>query len=100
MITKPDRIPRGDEESWVNYIKNVDRPLDNGWFSVKQPDPQSLKDGITWEEARVAEREWFANNSPWASLDFEYQQHLGRDNLMASMSDLLSGLIAKRYALL
>ena len=100
MITKPDRIPRGDEESWIRYIKNEDRPLANGWFSVKQPDPQALKDGITWEGARAAERDWFANTAPWSSLDFECQQHLGTGNLTSSLSDLLSGLVAKRYVLL
>ena len=81
----------------MRYIKNEDRPLENGWFSVKQPDPQALRDGITWEEARAAEQEWFSSNAPWAGLDYELQQHLGRENLMSSMSDLLSSLIAKRY---
>ena len=69
----------------------------NGWYSVKQPDPQALKEGITWEGARSAERDWFANTAPWSSLESEAQQHLGTGNLTARLSDLLSALVAKRY---
>ncbi|CAL1711881.1 unnamed protein product [Somion occarium] len=96
VLTKPDRIPAGEEDSWLRFIKNEYEALENGWFSVKQPDSRTLQAGITWEEARSSEREFFSLTSPWSSLEFSYQQHLGTSNLTGQLSDILSALIMKR----
>lgn len=96
VLTKPDRIPAGEEDSWLRFIKNEYEALENGWFSVKQPDSRTLQAGISWEEARSSEREFFSLTSPWSSLEFSYQQHLGTSNLTGQLSDILSELIMKR----
>ena len=97
MLTKPDRIAAGDEENWIRFIRNDFKPLENGWFSVKQPDSVALQQGITWEEARASERDYFAWTAPWSALDYAHQQQLGTANLTERLSSLLSGLISKRY---
>ena len=99
MLTKPDRIPSGEEENWLRFIRNENEPLENGWFSVKQPDSRSLQSGITWPEARAAEQQFFSVTSPWSNLDLMYQQHLGTANLTERLSDILSSLITKRYVI-
>lgn len=96
VLTKPDRIPRGEEDRWTRFIKNEYEALDNGWFSVKQPDSVALASGISWAEARQSEREYFTSTSPWTELDFEYQSHLGTSNLTNCLSNILTSLIAKR----
>ncbi|KZT65430.1 hypothetical protein DAEQUDRAFT_676924 [Daedalea quercina L-15889] len=98
VLTKPDRAPRGDEERWVTLLKNEypELALDNGWFSVKQPDSIQLTEGITRAQARQEEKNFFASANPWASLSLRFQQHLGTFNLAERCSDVLSGLIAKR----
>ncbi|OBZ65815.1 Interferon-induced GTP-binding protein Mx [Grifola frondosa] len=96
VLTKPDRIDAGDEEKWLRFIKNEYEALDNGWFSVKQPDTRALAAGISWSEARQQEREYFSSTSPWAALDYEYQNQLGTANLTERLSAVLSDLIAKR----
>jgi hypothetical protein len=86
----------GDEKVWLPVIRNEDKPLENGWFSVKQPSTLEIERGITWEEARSQERDYFAFNPPWSTLDYAHQQQLGTANLVERLSRLLSQLIAKR----
>ncbi|KAI0820963.1 P-loop containing nucleoside triphosphate hydrolase protein [Irpex lacteus] len=96
VLTKPDRIGRGDHDVWVRFITNEYKPLANGWFSVKQPDSQAVAEGITWEEARSQEELFFAQVQPWSSLDVGTRQQLGTANLTERLSDILSELIVKR----
>ena len=99
VLTKPDRIPAGEEGSWLRYIRNQDEALEHGWFSVKQPDSRAIAAGITWEEAREKEREFFTTSSPWNVLDPEYQNRLGTNKLVDRLSDVLSGCISRRFVL-
>lgn len=96
VLTKPDRIPSGEEDRWLRFIRGEYETLQNGWFCVKQPNSQSLKQGITWTEARTKEDEYFSTTAPWSSLDSTYQQCLRTSNLTERLSTILSGLIAKR----
>ncbi|KAI0782953.1 P-loop containing nucleoside triphosphate hydrolase protein [Abortiporus biennis] len=96
VLTKPDRIPPGEEDRWLRLIKNEVEQLDNGWFCVKQPDSASLKAGISWSEARDAERDYFSLKHPWSDLEPTHQRRLGTSNLADCLSDILSDLIAKR----
>ncbi|OBZ65896.1 Interferon-induced GTP-binding protein Mx2 [Grifola frondosa] len=96
VLTKPDRIPTGDEIRWLPFIKNEDEALEHGWFSVKQPDSRAIAAGITWEDARRQEHEYFSSTSPWSSLDVGLRSHLGTAQLVARLSDVLSDLIVKR----
>jgi hypothetical protein len=96
VLTKPDRIPSGEESQWLPFIKNIRVPLTNGWFAVKQPDSKAIKEGITWSEARQAENDYFSSQDPWSILDVEYQRRLRTTKLTACLSQILSELITKR----
>ncbi|KAI0333222.1 hypothetical protein GY45DRAFT_1319829 [Cubamyces sp. BRFM 1775] len=96
VLTKPDRIPPGEEDLWLRYIRNQSEPLTHGWYSVKQPDSRALNAGITWEEARQSERTFFDSTAPWNRLDLEFQNRLGTHKLVERLSDLLSEKIAQR----
>ncbi|KAH9917091.1 P-loop containing nucleoside triphosphate hydrolase protein [Amylocystis lapponica] len=96
VLTKPDRIPPGEEDRWLRFIRNEYEALDNGWFSVKQPDSRALASGISWTEARKEEQLYFTATPPWSELDFESQRHLGTSRLTDCLSTVLSSLIAKR----
>lgn len=96
VLTKPDRIPRGDEESWLPLIRNEQETLENNWYCVKQPSSQDLKQGMTWAQARARENEFFASTAPWSTLDPMYQKYLRTTNLVDRLSTILSDLIAKR----
>ncbi|KAI0628425.1 P-loop containing nucleoside triphosphate hydrolase protein [Trametes polyzona] len=100
VLTKPDRIPLGEEDSWLRYIRNQEESLTNGWFSVKQPDSHALAEGITWEKAREQERQFFTTTPPWNKLDSEYQNHLGTSRLVERLSDVLTAKIAQRLPII
>jgi hypothetical protein len=76
VLTKRDRIPAGDEHSWLSLIPNEKESLENNWYCVKQPGPNDLKQGITWSEARKREDEFFSMTQPWNELDGIYQKYL------------------------
>ncbi|KAF9047677.1 P-loop containing nucleoside triphosphate hydrolase protein [Panaeolus papilionaceus] len=96
VLTKPDRIPIGEEQSWLAYIRNEKESLDNNWFCVKQPSSNDLKKRPTWEQARQMEADFFAGTAPWSELDAVYSKYLRTSNLLERLSDVLSGLISKR----
>ncbi|KAJ7587408.1 P-loop containing nucleoside triphosphate hydrolase protein [Mycena floridula] len=96
VLTKPDRIPAGDENTWLSLIRNEEEPLENNWYCVKQPSSTDLKQGITWEEARSRENSFFLSTPPWTEVDPMYQKYLRTSNLLVRLSKVLSDLISKR----
>ncbi|KAH9485775.1 Interferon-induced GTP-binding protein Mx2 [Psilocybe cubensis] len=96
VLTKPDRIPTGEESNWIPFIRNEKEPLENGWFCVKQPSSHELKQITTWADVRQKENEFFSAAAPWNELDALYQKHLRTVNLVNRLSSVLSDLIAKR----
>jgi hypothetical protein len=95
VLTKPDRIPVGEEEHWMRFIRDEAEHLANGWFSVKQPASTDLQQGITWEQAREQESRFFSVTPPW-STERDYRHHFGTRHLTESLSNILSDLIRRR----
>ncbi|KAL0573674.1 hypothetical protein V5O48_008286, partial [Marasmius crinis-equi] len=96
VLTKPDRIERGDENDWLGFIRGETQPLHNGWFCVKQPSTSDLLKRITWAEARTKENDFFSMTTPWCDLEPIHQRYLRTSNLVGRLSMILSDLIAKR----
>ncbi|KAG2158748.1 P-loop containing nucleoside triphosphate hydrolase protein [Suillus bovinus] len=96
VLTKPDRIPPGEESAWLKFIRNEQEPLVNHWYCVKQPGSQLLKDGISWAEARKQENDFFTLTQPWSTVEPQYQKFMRTSNLTERLSTILSELIAKR----
>ena len=97
VLTKPDRIPAGEEATWINKIRggdSEDREIE--YFSVKNPDSQEIRNGITYEQAREKEAEFFSTRTPWSDLERLCQRRLGTDNLTKRLGQVLSSLISKR----
>jgi hypothetical protein len=97
VLTKPDRIPTGEEGIWIRRIQGC-HDEDGGikYFSVKNPDSQDITNGITYEQARQKESEFFATHKSWSNLDWGYQQRLGTEKLTRHLGQALSDLISKR----
>lgn len=96
VLTKPDRIPSGEENRWLRFIRGEYETLQNGWFCVKQPNSKMLFQGITWAEARTQEDGYFSMTAPWSSLESTYQNYLRTSNLTERLSIILFELISKR----
>ncbi|KIM36795.1 hypothetical protein M413DRAFT_448928 [Hebeloma cylindrosporum] len=96
VLTKPDRIPTGEESNWLPFIRNEKEALENNWFCVKQPSSADLKANITWSQARQMENDFFSSKAPWCDLEGIYQKYLRTGNLVERLSSVLSDLITKR----
>lgn len=96
VLTKPDRIPSGEEPTWLEFIQNEKEPLDNNWYCVRQPSSLELQTGLSWIEARQHEDSFFKVQQPWAELEPTYQVYLGTMNLVSRLSSVLSDLISMR----
>lgn len=96
VLTKPDRIPAGEENRWLRFIRNEQEPLVNHWYCVKQPGSLTLQNGISWAEARKQENDFFALTQPWSTVEPQYQKFMRTSNLTERLSTILSELIAKR----
>ena len=78
-------------------MRNQKEKFKHGWYCVKQPGPSELRAGITWEQARQNEREFFQRTPPWSTVEFDLKERLGTEKLSAALGQKLFDLILKRY---
>ncbi|KAG8994196.1 hypothetical protein FRB94_010067 [Tulasnella sp. JGI-2019a] len=96
VLTKVDRIEPGAEDKWISMLNNKENALPNGWFCVKQPDLAQLRSGISWEDAKAAERRFFLETPPWVSLDRSAHRRLGSSALAEKLGKILSDLVSQK----
>ncbi|KAI0250036.1 P-loop containing nucleoside triphosphate hydrolase protein [Lactifluus subvellereus] len=96
VLTKPDRIPLGEEAIWIGKIQGSGTEGGIEYFSVKNPDSQDIRSGITYDQAREREAEFFQTRAPWSNLEWLYRRRLGTDKLTRRLGQVLSDLISKR----
>jgi hypothetical protein len=77
-------------------IRGESNALRHGWFSVKQPSARQLEAGLSWEEARALDRQFFEDTPPWSTIDTEYRHRLGCANLIAHLGETLGKVILTR----
>ncbi|CAE6527265.1 unnamed protein product [Rhizoctonia solani] len=96
VLTKPDRIEQGQEHQWIPLITGEKTPLTNGWYCVKQLTARDREAGLTWEEARAQESEYFETAQGWSTIGHEHRPKLGSKNLAGKLGEVLSKEIKKR----
>ena len=96
VLTKPDRIPVGEEDIWINKIQHGGKDGKIEYYSVKNPESQDIRNGIKYEQARENEAEFFSTRAPWSGLDWPYKRRLGTDKLTRRLGQVLTDLIARR----
>ncbi|KAG8913176.1 hypothetical protein FRC00_002893 [Tulasnella sp. 408] len=96
VLTKPDRIEPGNEQRWLKILRNESNTLENGWFAVKQPDFQQLERGISWEAARIGERDFFSTTQPWSRLEDKHRNRIGTTALADHLGQMLSDLASTK----
>ncbi|KAG9014026.1 hypothetical protein FRB94_000223 [Tulasnella sp. JGI-2019a] len=96
VLTKIDRIESGSEQKWVDLVQGRENSLPNGWFCVKQPNPEQLRARISWEDAKAAEKAFFARNAPWMQLETRFRRRLGSPGLAEKLSVILSALVSQK----
>lgn len=95
MLTKLDRIEYGAASKWVKILRGEENSLLHGWYCVKQPDLVQMQEGLSWEEARAAEAEFFSTVSPWADLERSHKARIGSGKLADRLGVILSDLVSQ-----
>lgn len=95
VLTKVDRIQPGDEERWLQILRGEELVLRNGWYCVKQRGPKELEAGVTWEEAKVQEQNFFSTEAPWCDLEGSLSGRVGSEALSVKLGNILSDLVSK-----
>ncbi|PBK80191.1 hypothetical protein ARMGADRAFT_1003277 [Armillaria gallica] len=94
VLTKPDMLPEGSVKTralWLDVVEGRRFPLKHGYYCTRHPDDADRSQGMTSEEARKAEMEFFARTEPWnISIKLHY---FGVKNLTAALSSLLIQVI-------
>ncbi|RIB21928.1 P-loop containing nucleoside triphosphate hydrolase protein [Gigaspora rosea] len=85
VLTKPDTIEEGTHDKWLKIMRNEAHRLDLGYYAVKNPSQKHLNDGITFEDARQDEIDFFEQG--WTK--FLLRERIGVVKLRLKLSDLL-----------
>jgi Dynamin central region len=96
VLTKPDRIPVGEHDSWLHLLQNEQGHFQHGWYCVKQSDQQQLDNGISWQDARDNEVNFFLSTDPWRRVPSSLKSRLGTQCLTSALGKKLFDLICKR----
>lgn len=88
VITKPDLINDGSQAKLALLAKNLDTTrLKLGFFLLKNPTPNEMKEGITAAQRSANELRFF-NSSPWKEQRLEAER-VGIDKLKEYLQTLL-----------
>ena len=90
ILTKADRLPEGEEKTWMKILQNQqDRyQLLHGYFAVKNPGQLELDKGLSNEEARKKEKQFFRRKR-WQ----EAKDRCGTEQLRDCLCQLLHDLV-------
>ena len=71
VLTKADTVQPGEYEPWIKILRNLEHKIRYGYYMTRQLTTDQVKRGMTWEEGRTQEREYFVSkNHPWFSRSF------------------------------
>jgi hypothetical protein len=80
----------------MKLLENQQERFRHGWHCVKQLDQQQLDGGISWEDARNSEIQFFENAPHWSSLEEAIKYRLGTKFLTQALGAILFELICAR----
>ncbi|KAH1353397.1 hypothetical protein KXV31_002325 [Aspergillus fumigatus] len=88
IITKPDLVNKGTESHIVRLANNLDIVrLKLGFFLMKNPSPEQLKNNISMFEWKQKELEFF-NSPPWKDLMLDHNR-VGAECLRSFLEKIL-----------
>lgn len=90
VLTKPDRLPTGDPLSaWYSVLAGGTFAVGHGYFVTKQPSQNQLDVGMTHDQARQAENNYFSRE-PWTTTFSLFEERFGTRQLQAALSQKLT----------
>ncbi|KAF4312831.1 hypothetical protein GTA08_BOTSDO12006 [Botryosphaeria dothidea] len=91
ILTKPDRLPRGDPvDRWEGILRGEAFRLGHGYHVVRNPSQADLDSGMDHAGARKMEAEWFRGMKPWCDRFLEFNDRFGTEKLQDKLSQMLA----------
>ncbi|CAN9123474.1 unnamed protein product [Alternaria sp. RS040] len=101
VLTKPDRLPAGSRYEKLKAVFDQQRfALGHGYFVVKNLDQDEINQGLTHQQARIREQEFFAEGEPWATDFVDYGHRFSTLNLQRFLSGKLAEQITKKLPII
>ena len=92
VITKPDLVDKGAEQSTLDIIQGKTHKLSLGWNVVRNPGQQQLNDAPT--DRRNAEKSFFQSCQPWTQLD---RDKAGVQALEIRLREVLAEVVRREF---
>jgi hypothetical protein len=90
-------VKEGEEAKWFAVFRNQTFPIEHKYYITRLPETVQRQRGMTWEQGRVQEKDFFGRNTCiWKN---EAKDRQGTDKLVLALSKRLSIMINKRYTL-
>ncbi|KZM24164.1 uncharacterized protein EKO05_0010821 [Ascochyta rabiei] len=97
VLTKPDRLPQGSSSGdLASVLENRRFQLGHRYFVVKNLDSDEIQQGLTHQDARRLEREFFATVAPWSTDLQPYQSRFGTVNMQQYLSTELGNRVLSK----
>ncbi|KAI0681580.1 P-loop containing nucleoside triphosphate hydrolase protein [Earliella scabrosa] len=92
VLTKADIVPSVEKEQrWLEVLEGNIHATKHGYFCTRLPSNKERLEGITDEDARAAEADFFNTASPWSTSS--RRERCGTPALVTYLSELLTQLI-------
>ncbi|KAI1509721.1 Dynamin protein [Pyrenophora tritici-repentis] len=101
VLTKPDRLPPGSRHDKLKAIFEQKRfALGHGYSVVKNLGQDQIDQGLTHQQARHQEQQFFNQEEPWATEFKKYEHRFGTLNLQGFLSGKLAEQITKKLPII
>ncbi|EKG12798.1 hypothetical protein MPH_10041 [Macrophomina phaseolina MS6] len=91
ILTKPDRLPRGDPvDRWESILRCDAFQLGHGYHVVRNPSQAELDSGMDHSAARRMEANYFRGIKPWCDRFLEFSDRFGTEKLQDKLSQMLA----------
>ena len=94
VLTKPDRLPKGDPvDVWHAILNGQKFQLGHSYFVTKQPSQVEIDRGLDHGRARELERQFFETQEPWVTQFAQFKNRYGTAQLQTTLSQKLTAQI-------
>jgi hypothetical protein len=101
VLTKPDLLPEGTSDVKLSEIFEQKRfALGHGYFVVRNLGQDQIDAGMTHQDARRQEQNFFARQEPWATTLQPYESRFGTLHLQSFLSGKLAEQIIRKLPII
>jgi len=92
VLTKPDLVDKGAEKNVMDLVEGRKHQLKLGWHILRNPGQAELDNPVA--DPHATERSFFAEESPWNSLD---KERVGIDSFRDRLQEILADHIRREF---